>query len=74
MSKVVGEIRVGDTLLDGPERYYLIRVEELEVSPQLVTPLDCEVMVGHRWWNVEEVQEATAIEVFYPTRLGELVV
>ena len=64
--------RADDTLYDSPERIYLIRVDRLEVSPRHVTPLEREVIVGHRWWTVDEVQTATGTEVFYPTRLGEL--
>jgi 8-oxo-dGTP pyrophosphatase MutT (NUDIX family) len=66
--------RVGDALYDTPERFYLVRVDRLEVTPQHVTAIERESMMGHRWWTVEEVQAATGTEVFYPTRLGALLV
>ena len=64
--------RVGDTLYDAPERYYLIRVESFEARPQQLTPIEREVIVEYRWWNVDEIVAATGIQVFLPRNLGHL--
>ena len=66
--------RAGELLFDTPERFYIVRVDSLEVRPQHITPIERDTIVEHRWWSVDEIQEAAAKELFVPRRLGELLV
>jgi TDG/mug DNA glycosylase family protein len=51
-----------------PERFYLVEVDELEISPTI--DLAPEGVTGHRWWTAEEL-EATG-EPFSPPELPAL--
>ena len=64
--------KTGNSAYDSRERFYLLRVANVAVEPQYVTRMEQLVIVEHRWWSVDEIQEATGREVFVPRRLGEL--
>ena len=66
--------RAGDILYDSPERFYLIRVDQLDVRPKHTTPIERDTIVGYHWWSVDEIQAASTTEVFVPRCLGELLV
>lgn len=52
------------------ERYFLVRVEDLELSDAGWTELERDVMTEHRWWTREALAEAG--ETIYPEDLAEL--
>jgi len=58
----------GGGLLVQTDRFYAVRVEELEVAPTI--DLEAENMTGHRWWTLAEL-EATD-ERYSPPELPEL--
>jgi 8-oxo-dGTP pyrophosphatase MutT (NUDIX family) len=52
------------------ERYFLLRVEALEVADAGWTELERQVMTAHRWWSPEDI--AAAEETVYPEDLIEM--
>lgn len=52
-------------------RYFLICVENVDISLVQLTPLESDLYRAHRWWTVAEL-EATTEDVF-PTQLPDLV-
>ena len=64
--------RHGAAWYDSRERFYLVRVANLEVNQQNWTPLERKVIAEYRWWNAAEIQSSS--EIFVPRRMGELIV
>ncbi len=58
--------------MEGSERFYVVRVEGLDVSTVNWDDNELAVMKEHRWWSAAEIAEATS-QVFVPRRLGELI-
>ena len=52
------------------ERFFLARCESFEVDDSGLDAVEAEVLIGHRWWTVDEIRASGA--VFAPRRLGEL--
>jgi 8-oxo-dGTP diphosphatase len=55
--------------------YFLVRTDHF--APRgTMTPeqLRAELVYGHRWWTVEEIQSYAGADFFGPRRLGELLV
>jgi 8-oxo-dGTP pyrophosphatase MutT (NUDIX family) len=63
--------RLGDEWYESQERFYLVRVDTLEVSTDGHTALEREVMRTHRWWSRDEIAHATD-EVFVPRAMASL--
>jgi len=63
--------RFGEEWLESQERFFVARVDALEVSTDGRTDLEREVMRAHRWWTVEKIAAATN-EVFVPRALASL--
>jgi ADP-ribose pyrophosphatase YjhB (NUDIX family) len=59
----------GDEVL-AEERYFLVRVDRLDLVDAGWTELEREVMTEHRWWSPEAI--ATAEEQIYPADLAEM--
>ena len=54
------------------ERFFLVRVDVLEISTERWTDLEREVMAVHRWWSADELR-STAEQV-WPEDLTEFLV
>lgn len=54
------------------ERFFLVRTKEVNVVPAQLDPMEAQVIHGHRWWSVPEIDAATGRETFVPGRLGSL--
>lgn len=52
------------------ERFYLLFIDEVELSKENHTDLELEVMVEHRWWHIEELEKTE--EKIYPEDLPRL--
>jgi len=52
------------------ERFFLVRVDALEISTERWTGLEREVMAAHRWWSAAELR-STAEQV-WPEDLADL--
>lgn len=61
----------GDEVL-ADERYFLVRVEDLVISPDGWTALEREVMSAHRWWSREEI--GAADEKIWPENLTQMLI
>jgi 8-oxo-dGTP pyrophosphatase MutT (NUDIX family) len=59
-----------DRSYDQREQYYVVRVVDAAVAGDHLGPEEREVIVGHRWWTLAEIQASD--EVFVPRRLAEL--
>jgi 8-oxo-dGTP pyrophosphatase MutT (NUDIX family) len=57
---------------EADERFFLVRVDGLEVSRASWTALEREVMGEHRWWTQDAVRSAT--ETIWPEDLAERLV
>jgi 8-oxo-dGTP pyrophosphatase MutT (NUDIX family) len=57
-------------LFDQHERYYVARVTQPSITAEHLGPEELQVIVGHRWWSLAEIQASD--EVFVPRRLAEL--
>lgn len=53
------------------ERFFLLRIDRLELSRKGWTELEREVMAEHRWWTMDELASAT--EQVWPENLPELI-
>ena len=52
------------------ERYYLVRVDEVEVSTENQFAYERDAYYEHRWWSLEAIRASS--EVFYPEGLTQL--
>jgi 8-oxo-dGTP pyrophosphatase MutT (NUDIX family) len=59
-----------ERLYDSPERFFLVRVERLEVVAQALGDIESVTLMGHRWWSVPELAASSA--VFIPRDLATL--
>ena len=57
-------------LITADERFFLVRVEGLDVSDAHWTALEREVMAEHRWWSLSELRDTT--EQVWPEDLAGL--
>jgi len=58
-------------IYDQIERYYLQRVESLEVNPANWQPSESQEIDEYRWWSADEIVAASS-EPFRPVNLGSL--
>ena len=49
------------------ERFFLVRVADPSLSREHWTPIEIEVMIGQRWWSVEELTSTS--EAVFPETL-----
>jgi len=54
------------------ERFFLVRVDALEISTERWTGLEREVMAAHRWWSAAEL--LSTAEQVWPEDLTDLLV
>ena len=54
------------------ERFFLVRVDALEISTERWTGLEREVMAAHRWWSAAEL--LSTAEQVWPEDLADLLV
>ena len=54
------------------ERFFLVRVDALDISTQRWTELEREVMAVHRWWSAAELR--STVEQVWPEDLPDLLV
>lgn len=57
-------------MIEADERYFLIKVDEHEVSSQNWTRIEQQVMVSHRWWQQSELR-ATSDQI-WPENLADI--
>ena len=62
--------RFGSGWLEQRERFYLVRVADIDVSTDGLEPHERIAMVEHRLWSVDDI--AASNEWFAPRRLAEL--
>jgi 8-oxo-dGTP pyrophosphatase MutT (NUDIX family) len=53
------------------ERYFLARVADATIGRRQLTDLEREVLIGHRWWRLSDLEATT--DTVYPRRLALLV-
>jgi 8-oxo-dGTP pyrophosphatase MutT (NUDIX family) len=53
------------------ERFFLARTDPFEPDHSGWDPIEVEVIVGHRWWTVAELEAARGV-AFFPRRMAEL--
>lgn len=51
------------------ERFFLVRAELSEFDESGLEDAEVGVVLGHRWWSVEEIEASTGT-VFWPSRLS----
>jgi len=54
------------------ERFFLIRIHDLEVSAENWTQLEHEVMSAHRWWSHADLKSTT--DQIWPENLAEMLI
>lgn len=52
------------------EKFFVVRVHDSSLGQCDYTPEETEVMVDHKWWNVQELQ--TTSETFFPEDLADI--
>lgn len=52
------------------EKFYVVRVENPELSRGNWTQLEMEVLAEHKWWNLQELRETQ--DTIYPADLAEI--
>jgi len=53
------------------ERFFLARAEHFEPDHSGWDPVEVEIILGHRWWDLAEIEAANG-RAFAPRRLAEL--
>ncbi|OMD17280.1 NUDIX hydrolase [Paenibacillus odorifer] len=53
------------------ERYYLININDSDVTLLNMTDKEKRTLKGYYWWNIEEIIKSN--EVFAPPKLGDLI-
>lgn len=71
----VARVRVGFRLPDGrmadvDQRFFMLRVETLDVSSAGWTAEERGVLVAHRWWSVDEIRASS--ETIWPAELVDI--
>lgn len=51
--------------------HYALRTIRFDVAPQQVDPVEAEVIVGHRWWSADDLQQCD--DDVFPRELAPLV-
>jgi 8-oxo-dGTP pyrophosphatase MutT (NUDIX family) len=51
------------------ERFFLARTEPFPIDSSQMEEIELEIVLRHRWWDVDEIEAATGI-VFAPRLLG----
>ena len=64
--------RYRDNLYESFERFFVVRTQRFEVSPQGCDALEMSEFKEQRWWDATALLASD--EVFVPRRLGELLV
>ena len=59
-------------MVTGDERFFLIRIRDLEVSAENWTELERDVMSAHRWWSQAELKSTT--DQIWPQDLAEMLI
>jgi 8-oxo-dGTP pyrophosphatase MutT (NUDIX family) len=57
-------------VIDVHEKWLMHTVERFDPTPASLSEYEARSIVGFRWWNVEELTEAT--ETIFPPQLGHL--
>ena len=57
-------------MVSADERFFLIRVDRLQLSTQHWSDLEREIMAEHRWWSLGDLDSTD--ELFYPENLIEI--
>ncbi len=52
------------------ERFYVVRADRFEFDHSGLVPEEVGLVLGHRWWELEEIEAATDT-VFWPRGLAE---
>lgn len=55
-----------------PETFFVTRVDGFAPTPVALTAEEREVLVGHRWWTIEELRRTE--EIVWPLGLANLVI
>jgi len=59
-------------MVTADERFFLIRIHDLEVSAENWTELERDVMSAHRWWSHAELKSTT--DQIWPENLAEMLI
>jgi 8-oxo-dGTP pyrophosphatase MutT (NUDIX family) len=59
-------------MVTADERFFLIRIQDVEVSTENWTELEREVMSAHRWWSHADLKSAT--DQIWPEDLAEMLI
>jgi hypothetical protein len=59
-------------MVTGDERFFLIRIHDLEVTAENWTELERDVISAHRWWSQTELK-STADQI-WPEDLAEILI
>jgi 8-oxo-dGTP pyrophosphatase MutT (NUDIX family) len=59
-------------MVTADERFFLIRIRDLEVSAENWTALEHEVMSAHRWWSHTDLKSTT--DQIWPEDLAEMLI
>jgi 8-oxo-dGTP pyrophosphatase MutT (NUDIX family) len=65
------QLPTGETVT-ADERFFLVRLDALQVSTEHWTALERELMTDHRWWS--QVELASATEQIWPEDLTQMLV
>ena len=65
------QLPTGETVT-ADERFFLIRMRNIEVSTANWTELEREVMLDHRWWTCADIESNT--EQIWPENLPEILI
>ena len=57
-------------LVESIERFFIVRAEASDLTLWPERDMEADYVDGHGWWTPQEICAST--EVFFPTRLGEL--
>ncbi len=52
------------------ERYFVIRVRDVDIRRDGWSPLEVEVMTEHRWWSIDQLESTT--ETVWPEDLASI--
>jgi 8-oxo-dGTP pyrophosphatase MutT (NUDIX family) len=59
-------------MVTADERFFLIRIDDLEVSAENWTELEHDVMSAHRWWSHADLKSTT--DQIWPENLAEMLI
>jgi 8-oxo-dGTP pyrophosphatase MutT (NUDIX family) len=61
-----------DRILVQPETFFVVRTHSLEVTPNGLTAIEKQVLLGHKWWSASDLRETAAM--IWPAGLVTLVI